>query len=106
MSSQRFANDNGYCELNTFPGCSQIVVSNHAFIYPEKRGKGNGHKNHELRVERATFLGYDYLMCTVRANNTPELKILQKHGFKELDQFHNTNTGNDVKIFGKPLIRK
>lgn len=47
----RFANEFGYCELNPFPGCSQIVVSNHAFIYPEKRGKGNGSVNHKLRVE-------------------------------------------------------
>lgn len=103
MASTRFANENGYCELNSFPGNSQIVVSNHAFIYPEKRGKGAGHKNHELRVERATFLGYDYLMCTVKATNEAELKILRKHGFKELDEFRNTNTGNMVKIFGKKL---
>lgn len=99
----RFANENGYCELNTFPGCSQIVVSNHAFIYPEKRGQGHGNTNHKLRVERAKFLGYDYLICTVRANNVPELKILAKNGFKELDEFINTNTGNTVKLFGKQL---
>ena len=65
----RFANEDGYCELNSFPGCNQIVVSNHAFIYPEKRGKGLGSKNHKLRVERAKFLGYDYFICTVKADN-------------------------------------
>ena len=105
MSSTRFANENGYCELNSFPGCSQIVVSNHAFIYQEKRGKGCGKKNHELRYERARFLGYDYIICTVRANNVPELKILENNNFKELDEFTNTNTGNLVKIFGKKIIR-
>jgi predicted GNAT superfamily acetyltransferase len=102
----RFANEYGYCELNPFPGCSQIVVSNHAFIYPNHRGKGKGRSNHKLRVERATFMGYDYLMCTVRADNTKELLILGKNGFKELDTFVNTNTGNRVKIFGKSLIRE
>lgn len=102
----RFANENGYCELNSFPGNSQIVVSNHAFIYPHKRGIGAGHKNHELRVERATFLGFDYIICTVKSDNKAELAILAKHGFKELDEFLNTNTENKNKIFGKQLIRK
>jgi L-amino acid N-acyltransferase YncA len=102
----RFANENGYCELNPFPGNSQIVVSNHAFIYPDKRGKGLGRKNHQLRVERATFLGYDYLICTVKGDNEVELNILKKEGFKELDSFLNTNTGNINKIFGKQLKRK
>lgn len=61
---------------------------------------------HDLRVERATFMGYDYLMCTVRSSNHVELAILTKRGFKELDEFFNTSTGNYVKIFGKKLIRK
>lgn len=99
----RFANENGYCELNPFPGNSQIVVSNHAFIYPEKRGKGKGNDNHKLRMERAKFLGYDYIICTVKSDNKAELAILSKNGFKELDEFLNTNTGNMNKIFGKKL---
>ena len=99
----RFANDDGYCELNSFPGNSQMVVSNHAFIYPDKRGQGKGKKNHELRVERAKFFGYDYIICTVKATNNAEIAILTKNKWKELDEFLNTNTGNRVKIFGKRL---
>jgi L-amino acid N-acyltransferase YncA len=99
----RFANENGYCELNSFPGCNQIVVSNHAFIYKDKRGKGLGYLNHKLRLKRASFLGYDYLICTVKADNLPELAILKKSNFKELDEFLNTETGNIIKIFGKKL---
>lgn len=99
----RFSNEFGYCELNSFPGCNQIVVSNHAFIYPEHRGKGHGHDNHTLRIERAKFLGYDYLICTVKADNAAELSILKKNNFKELDEFLNSETGNVVKIFGKKL---
>jgi L-amino acid N-acyltransferase YncA len=99
----RFANEAGYCELNSFPGCNQIIVSNHAFIYHDKRGKGLGNQNHELRIERAKFLGYDYLLCTVKSNNLPELAILKKNNFKELDEFLNTETGTMVKIFGKKL---
>lgn len=101
----RFANENGYCELNPFPGNSQIVVSNHAFIYPEKRGKGKGHDNHKLRVERATFMGYDYVICTVKSDNLIERAILNRNGFKALDEFLNTSTGNMNMLFGKQLKR-
>lgn len=102
----RYANKYGYWELNKFPGCNQIVVSNHAFIYPKYRGKGLGTKNHELRLERAKVLGYDYIMCTVISTNTAELAILNKSGFKKLDEFDNTETGNTVYVFGKKLINK
>jgi L-amino acid N-acyltransferase YncA len=101
----RFANEYGYCELNNFPGNSQIVVSNHAFIYTDKRGKGLGRGNHQLRIKRATFLGYDYLIATVKGDNDAELYILKTEGFKLLDEFLNTNTGNINKIFGKQLKR-
>lgn len=103
--NMRFANEFGFCELNSFPGSPQIVVSNAAYIYPKFRGKGAGRLNHELRVARAKFLGYDYLMCTVCANNTPELAIMKEHSFKELDEFVSTTTGHVIKIFGK-IIRK
>jgi hypothetical protein len=99
----RFANKDGFCELNSFPCMSQIVVSNHAFIYPEKRGIGKGTANHKLRTVRAKFMGYDYMMCTVVATNIPQLKIVANEGFKELDEFYNRETCNTVKIFGKKL---
>ena len=35
----RFANEYGYGELNNFPGCNQLTVSNHAFIYHKDRIK-------------------------------------------------------------------
>lgn len=99
----RFANENGFCELNPFPGCSQIVVSNHAFIYPEKRGHGEGRKNHQLRVQRATDLGHDVIICTVRAKNLVELAILRTEGWEKLLDFKNTETGNMVELWAKKL---
>ncbi|GAG53067.1 unnamed protein product [marine sediment metagenome] len=99
----RFANEYGYGELNNFPGCNQLTVSNHAFIFPKDRGKGNGSENHKLRLKRAKSLGYDYIMCTVIHTNTPELRILKKNNWKELDRFKNKESGNTVIIFGKKL---
>ncbi len=101
--SQRFSNEHGYFILNQFPCCSQIAVSNHATVFKKHRGEGHGHKNHELRVERARMLGFDYLMCTVRASNAPQIAIMTKGGFKELDRFFNSESEHEVIIFGKKL---
>lgn len=101
----RFSNEYGYCELNPMPGCSQIVVSNHGVIFPEFRGQGNGHKNHQLRVRRATDLGYDLMLCTVRKDNVQEHAVLIKNGWERLLEFHNSETGNDVELWSKKLDR-
>lgn len=99
----RFENEYGYCELNPFPGCNQIVVSNHAFVYPEHRGKGHGFANHQKRVARATKLGYNLIVCTVRANNIAEKKILTKGDWTKALEFTNTESGNQVELWYKEL---
>jgi L-amino acid N-acyltransferase YncA len=99
----RYGDHNGFYEFNNFPGCNQIVVSNHAYIYPEKRGRGIGTDYNNLRIKQAKILGYDYMICTVVSTNKPQLAILKKNGFKELDMFANKETGNAVKIFGRKL---
>lgn len=99
----RFSNENGFCELNPFPGCNQILVSNHAFVYPEKRDKGEGRKNHQLRVQRAVDLGYDVLLCTVRANNIRELAILSGEGWTKILEFTNSETLHNVEMWAKKL---
>lgn len=101
----RFANEYGYCELNPFPGCSQIVVSNHGVVFPEHRGKGNGHHNHQLRVQRATALGYDMMLCTVKADNEAEKAVLKKNLWSFLRVFRNSETGNLVELWCRELSR-
>tara|TARA_R110000822_G_scaffold302649_2_gene426970 strand:+ start:20548 stop:20853 length:306 start_codon:yes stop_codon:yes gene_type:complete len=99
----RSANEDGYGELNNFPGCNQIIVSNHAFIYKDKRGLGKGDQNHKLRLEKAKLMGYDYMICTVISSNVPQIKILLKNKWKILDTFLNSETSNKIHIFGKKL---
>jgi hypothetical protein len=100
----RFANENGYGELNNFPGCNQITVSNHAFIYPNQRGKGKGDENHKLRLKRAKLMGYDYMVCTVIDSNVAQRRILTKNNWKELDEFKSSETGHTIIIYGKKLL--
>lgn len=99
----RYADEYGFYELNPFPGCNQIVISNHSFVYPEHRGKGIGTKAHANRLAEIKRLGYSYVICTVKKNNLPQLKILAKFNWKELDFFFNMETGNDVVLYGKSI---
>ena len=95
----------GFYELNTFPGCNQMVVLNHVLVYPDKRGSGFGTRANQIQVQQAKILGYDYIICTVISTNLAQLRIVMKNGFKELDSFDNIETGNTVKIFGKKLLK-
>ena len=100
----RYATDYGFGELNSFPGCNQLVCSNHAFAYA--RGEGKGQIGHEERLKEAQRLGYDAILCTVRADNEVELHILRKHGWKKILEFHNRETSHDVELWAKVFYDK
>lgn len=99
----RFADENGYYELNPFPGCNQLVVSNHAFIWKDKRGQGLGKKQHEARLAKARELGYNAIICTVRVTNTVEKAILTKYGWTKVHEFLNTESDVTIEIWLKTL---
>lgn len=99
----RFHTPYGHYELNPFPGSNQIVISSHAFVKKEFRGNGHGKETASRRIEKARELDYDYMLCTVRADNEPQLKIVRKLGWKELDHFYNTVTECEVILFGLTL---
>lgn len=103
MASQRFANEYGFCELNTLPGCSQVCVSNNAFVYEAFRGKGLGSKNHKLRLKRMKELGYDAAIATVVKGNVREEKILMANGWREVFEFKSKVTGNYVGLWTRTL---
>lgn len=97
----RFPSEAGFYELNKFPGCNQIVVSNHAFIYEHMRGKGLGQLQHGERLDKAQELGYDYMLATAVSTNEVEKHILAKNGWKKLDEFRSTETGRVVELWGR-----
>ena len=99
----RYSNKFGFYELMPFPGCNQLVVSNHAFILPEYRKLGFGQAQHKERLEKIKELKYNYVVCTVRADNGAEIHILEKHGWKLLDSFFNEETNMMVHIYGRSV---
>lgn len=99
----RFANKYGFYELNPFPGCNQIVVSNHAFIYSPYRGKGFGRQQHIERLNKAKDLGYNLIICTVSKDNQQEIKMLEKNNWKAAEYFWNVETGHLVHVYMREL---
>lgn len=93
----------GYYEFNTFPGCSQLIVSNHAYIKPEQRGKGFGQLQQLQKLELAAQLGYNCIICTVRADNEREKHILKKNGWKFVHSFFNTQSEHLVEIWVRDI---
>lgn len=99
----RFKTVSGFYELNPFPGCSQLVVSNHAFVRKELRGKGAGRTAHRARLQHARDLGYDAIICTVRADNAAQKHILSTEGWQKSAEFFNKETERFVEIWTKVL---
>jgi Acetyltransferases, including N-acetylases of ribosomal proteins len=99
----RFSDEFGFYELNPFPGSNQIVVSNHAFIYPKLRGQGYGSRQHRARLNMARNLGYDVIMCTVREDNAIERHILFKFGWNNVLVFNSTETGHKLCVYTRKL---
>lgn len=99
----RFSTDFGHYELSPFPGSNQIVISTHAFVKKEHRGNGHGKEMAQTRITQARDLGYDYMLCTVRADNEPQLKIMRALGWKQLDKFTSSVSEVDIYLFGLPL---
>lgn len=89
----------GFYELNPFPGCNQMVISNHAFIMEEARGKGLGKAAHAKRIAEAKRLGYDCMICTVNQYNTPQINIMDFYGWSQVFSFLNKETGSDIHVY-------
>ena len=93
----------GFYDINAFPGCNQVAVSNHAFIVPSERKKGYGTRFHKERLDQMVEMGYDYSLCTVKDNNTFQLLILEGAGWDHLSTFRNSETGSMVQLWGRKL---
>lgn len=95
----RYSSQHGYYEFNQFPGCAQLIVSNHAFVTREQRGKGFGQAQQLTKLNLAAELGYNCIICTVQETNKPEIAILTKNGWKHVHTFFNTESNCRIQIW-------
>lgn len=97
-------NLDGVCgEISTLPGNSNVAVSHAVFVPASMRGKGLGTKAQEKRLELMKNLGYDYVLCTVRQDNSAQIHVLLKFGWRELSSFASSRSEGLILIFGRTL---
>ena len=90
-------------KLIQMPGCCGICISTGTYINPEFRGKGVNIILNNFRIDIATYLGYGLLMCTDLKSNIPQMKTLDKNGWKHVHEFNNPRTGNILNVTIKEL---
>ena len=90
-------------KLIQMPGCCGICISTGTYINPEFRGKGVNIILNNFRIDIAKHLGYGLLMCTDLKSNTPQMKTLDKNGWKHVHEFNNPRTGNILNVTIKEL---
>ena len=98
----RFGTEKGRYELDPLPGNGDVVVSHAVMIFPQHRGKGFGRQQHKQRLKKAKELGYKYIVCTVRADNTREILMLNKNGWGLLSSFYGASN-EIVHVYGRTL---
>ena len=84
-------------------GCCGICISTGTYVDPDFRGKGVNIILNNFRIDIAKHLGYGLLMCTDLKSNTPQMKTLDKNGWKHIHEFKNPRTGNILNITIKEL---
>ena len=99
----RYGTEHGFFELNNFPGCNQLVISNHAFIMPEFRGTGKGTAAHQQRLDQIKKMGYDAAICTVREDNEVQKHILETFKWVKVFRFLNKETNNGVEVWMRTI---
>lgn len=84
-------------------GCCGICISTGTYVSPDFRGKGINIILNNFRIDIARHLGYGLLMCTDLKSNTPQMKTLDKNGWKHIHEFKNPRTGNILNVTIKEL---
>ena len=90
-------------KLIQMPGCCGICISTGTYVNPDFRGKGVNIILNNFRIDIATYLGYGLLMCTDLKSNIPQMKTLDKNGWKHIHEFKNPRTGNILNVTIKEL---
>jgi len=90
-------------KLIQMSGCCGICISTETYVNPDFRGKGVNVLLNNFRIDIAKHLGYGLLLCTDLKSNTPQMKTLDKNGWKHIHEFKNPRTGNILNVTIKEL---
>lgn len=96
----RFSTPHGIYCIDPTPNQPQLAVCHSFFVPVSKRGQGVGRQLKLHQCQKLVDLHYDYAICTVRADNYAQIKILEKCGWSPLTDFQSSSTGVDTIVWG------
>ena len=73
----------------------------HLSVQPDLEGRGLGAQMVRRAEDRAVKDGAKVIQCTIRADNTPSMRVFAKQGFKQVSAFYYNATGNNVTVWQK-----
>jgi GNAT superfamily N-acetyltransferase len=92
-----------FFSIEQLRGCCGVCVSTGARVRVEYQWLGIGTLLNEMRLGMAKRLGYGVMLCTDALSNEPEVKILEKNGWKEMYNFVNPRTNRKLGIYLRTL---
>lgn len=86
-------------QLKDMYNCCGIIVGSDLFISKPYRNRGFGTKLTEFMENFSRYYGYGVLQGSDKVDNTPQIRVFTKRGWKETSTFHNKKTNNKVAIY-------
>lgn len=71
--------------IAVFPGSPYTAISLSAEVTEKYRGKGLGTAIHGLRLSLLELAGFSRVVCVVKKDNEPQVKILRHHEWELVD---------------------
>ena len=99
----RYATTFGAFNIDPMPGNNQVALCSGFFVFPDSRGEGNGHRLKAFQMDVLKSEGYSLAICTVRADNAAQLRVMKKAKWQEIRNFINDQTGAQTKVFSKTI---
>lgn len=96
----RYSNAYGAYEIDSVPSQPQIAHCHGLFVRPTHRGQGLGHALKRDQMNMLRELGYDYATCTVDAANDRQRAVLEKAGWRHLQNIPNSKLGGITQLWG------
>lgn len=86
-------------KLTPLKGCRGVAISHGVAISEKYRGKGLGQFLNFWRRVQAMLNHYTVVVCTTVHDNAPQNHILNKNGWRQLGNFYNSRTENEVLVW-------
>lgn len=99
----RHSNALGAFEISSLPGQCQVAVCHSFFVRESERGKGAAHRLKAKQCAELRLHNYDFAVCTVASGNTAQKRVLERAGWKKLDEFTNTRSSETTEVWGFAL---